>query len=357
MTDESTLLSDQVFQLNTFLWALEDLPTEPVEGETQPVLRQAGYYLGAIGRRVIMPSDDVTRAALTKLTGAVNRAPCHPDLWLRHATDPVQPLVELKAHGFSPESSKRKQALKLIAAASDLAPSLAETEVRPGHVVYATVASDVDKVTTTLRTLAQELRAEGVDPAPIGAIGLAIEDDGVVLSSPDPADLPEPLEQALTKCPIVLHRDGDNDLRPLYFIPWIPGIKESQDAELHSDGLRELTARVLVHMLAAVGQTQPPATLILSGSSLLSDATFGVADRWLDTDRREFRKAVARIVDKTLKSVVAVSHLSAHNRQIDLPDIDTKGAVIERIEQADPADPSVNLQAITQEPLPLFDEP
>ncbi len=81
MTDESTLLSDQVFQLNTFLWALEDLPTEPVEEETRPVLRQAGYYLGAIGRRVIMPSDEVTRAVLTKLTGAVNRAPCHPDLW------------------------------------------------------------------------------------------------------------------------------------------------------------------------------------------------------------------------------------------------------------------------------------
>ena len=41
MTDESTLLSDQVFQLNTFLWALEELPEELGQGEVQPVLRRA----------------------------------------------------------------------------------------------------------------------------------------------------------------------------------------------------------------------------------------------------------------------------------------------------------------------------
>ena len=354
MKDESNLLADQVFQLNTLLWALEELPDK---GEIQPVLRQAGYYLGAIGRRVIMPTDEVTLAALTKLTGAVNRDPCRPDLWLRHDTDPVQPLVELKAHGFSPESSNRRQALKLIAAASDLAPSLAETGVRPGHVVYATVANDADRIGSTLKDLAQALNTEGVDPAPTGAIGLAIEDDGVVLSSPDPADLPKPLETSLARRPTVLHRVKDNDLRPLYFIPWIPGIKESQDPELHSDGLRELTARVLSYMLAAVGQARPPTALTLSGSLLLRNATFGVFAKWRDQDKREFSNAVARIVDRTLKSVVPVSRLPEDSREIDLPDTDTKEAVINRIEQADPADPSVNLQAITQEPLPLFDEP
>ena len=219
MTDESTLLSDQVFQLNTFLWALEELPAEPGMGEVQPVLRQAGYYLAAIGREVLIPTNEPTLAALENLTETADRTPCRPDLWLRHATDPVQPLVELKAHGFSPESSNRRQALKLIAAASDLASSLGETRARPGHVLYATVASDAGKIVTTLKTFAQELRTEGADPAPTGAIGLAIEDEGVVQSSPAPADLPKPLETSLAKRPTVLRRDGDNDLQPLYFIP------------------------------------------------------------------------------------------------------------------------------------------
>lgn len=353
MTDESTLLADQVFQLNTLLWALEDLPDK---GETQPVLRQAGYHLGAIGRRVIMPNDEVTLAALTKLTGTASQDPCRPDIWLRHDTDPVHPLVELKAHGFSPESSNRRQALKLIAAGSDLASSLGEARTRPGHVLYATVAEDADGIATTLKTLARELSAEGAEPAPTGAIGLAIEDDGVVLSSPESANLPEPLGAALSSRPIVLRRDGDNDLQPLYLIPWIPGNKDSQDLDLHSDGLRELTARVLAHMLAAVGQSRPPETLILNGSRLLSKATFGVFDTWRDTDRREFCRSAAGIVDKTLKSVDVVRRLSADSREIDLPDIDTKEMVIERIEQADPSDPSVNLQAITEEPPTLFDE-
>jgi len=43
---ESILLSDQVFQLNTFLWALEDLPKD---SDIQPVLRQAGYNIRSIG--------------------------------------------------------------------------------------------------------------------------------------------------------------------------------------------------------------------------------------------------------------------------------------------------------------------
>ena len=50
------LLSDQVFQLNTFLWALESLsPSE--RSPLRPVLREAGYYLVAIGRKVLVPSS------------------------------------------------------------------------------------------------------------------------------------------------------------------------------------------------------------------------------------------------------------------------------------------------------------
>ncbi|MXW42265.1 MAG: hypothetical protein F4138_03340 [Acidimicrobiia bacterium] len=73
---------------------------------------------------------------------------------------------------------------------------------------------------------------------------------------------------------------------------WIPGIKDSQDAELHSAGLHELTARVLTHALSNVGQAQPPTTL---------------------------------------------------------------STAINCLEQAEPADPKVNLEATTKEPPTLFD--
>ncbi|MDE0066156.1 MAG: hypothetical protein OXN44_04695 [Acidimicrobiaceae bacterium] len=353
MTDESALLSDQVFQLNTFLWALEELPEN---SDARPVLREAGYYLVAIERNVLVPTDETTLAALATLAEITDRSPCRPDLWLRHATDAFEPLIELKAHGFSPESSNRRQALKLIASVSDLAPSLGETDVRPGHVIYATGVDDANDMASTLSTLAAELDSEGVNPAPTGAIGLAIEDKGVVLSSPDTTDLPGPLGNALANRPTVLHRDGENDLQPLYFIPWIPGIKDSQDAELHSAGLRELTARVLTNLLAAVGQALPPTTVVLRGDTLLRDATFGISDRWRDKDRRTFSDSVVKVVERTLKSVVDLNRPSTDSREFDLPDLETKDAVIDRIENADPADPSTNLQAITEEPPSLFDE-
>lgn len=60
MTNETTLLSDQVFQLNAFLWALEDLPAP---GKIQPVLRNTGYYLAANGHQ--SGSDRSRSSAMT----------------------------------------------------------------------------------------------------------------------------------------------------------------------------------------------------------------------------------------------------------------------------------------------------
>lgn len=353
MTDAFALLTDQVFQLNTLLWALQDIPEE---GQIQPVLRNAGYGLGAYGRRLLMPDDERTVAALTRLTGSTDPSPCRPDLWLRHESDVVWPLIELKARGFSTESSNRRQALKLIAAAVDLSSSLAEPSEIPGHVSYATIASDAGGLASTLQHLAQDLSAEGLAAAPTGVIGLTITSDGVVLSSPDVADLPEPLADALADDPVVLCDDGENDLQPLYLVPWIPGIDDTQDPELGAAGLHELTARVLTHLRAAVGQARPPTTLLLDGARLLSAATFGVFDLWRDADRRQFSEAAARIVDRSLGAVVTVRNAARDSREVDVPNSEVKDALVERLELADPSDPAVDLQAVIEEPPKLFDD-
>ena len=352
MTAEDTLLSDQVFQLNTFLWALEDLPEN---GQTQPVLRQAGYYLSSIGRRVIMPVDEHVAAALQNLSGSADRSPCHPDLWLKHSSDRVEPLIELKARGFSPDSSNRRQALKLIAAGSNLGPSLGKPDDTPGHVLYATVSTDADGLATTLKDLALALETEKVPAAPTGVIGLSVDADGVALSSPTPSDLPEPAATALADPAIVLPQDGVNDIQPLYFIPWIPGIEGSQDPELSSDGLHELTARVLTHALAEVGQAQTPTTLSMDASVLLYRATFGVFAHWRDAERKQFREAAAKIVERALKPVVTVRRDAGSHLEIDLPTRETQEIAIDRLERADPADPKANLEATTEEPPTLFD--
>ena len=201
MIDNSILLSDQVFQLNTFLWALEDLP---VNSATRPVLREAGYRLRAIGQQVIGPADEPIVSALGAVIGSQDRSPSRPDLWLRHDSEVVDPVIELKAQGFSPDSSSRKQALKIIASAADLSPSLAESTMRPGHVIYATNSSDAPRLSDTLRDLSGILMAEGIPTAPTGAIGFSMKPEGVTLSSPRPSDLPDPMTTMLASPTIVL---------------------------------------------------------------------------------------------------------------------------------------------------------
>lgn len=354
MTSGADLLSDQLFQLNAFLWALEDMPPT---GRTRPVLRNAGYYLVAIGRRVQVPAEDSVIAALERLTGSADRSPCRPDLWLRHREHPVQVIVELKARGFSRASSKNaRQAVKLLLSAFDLAASLGEQTERRGHVLYGTVGTDAERQSATLKELADEVSAMGLPAAPTAVVGLSIEDEGVMLSSPTPSDLPDPTALALAAPTVVLRRDDDNDLRPLYFVPWMPGIEDSQDPELHADGLRELTARVLTQAMGHVGRARVPTTLTVHGTQLLSDATFSVFDRWHETNRNRFSEAAAKIVERALKkSQIEIRRHGGSRLEINLPSAETKDQAIKGLEQADPANAKKNLEATTQEHPKLFE--
>lgn len=351
MTDTSRLLSDQVFQLNTLLWTVRDLPAD---GPVDPVLRRAGYYLAAIGRSVIVPSVPTVLDVLARLNGSEDRSSCHPDLWLKHASDPVQPVVELKSHGFAPSSSNSRQARKLMVSAFDLSDSLAEPGPCPGHVVYATEASDSEELATTLDHLATEFTAESVQTAPTAVLGFVEDDQGIRLTSPVAMDLPVPAAEVLSQSPVILRRDGMNDLQTLYFIPWIPGNEDSQDPELQSEGLRELTARLFTQTLHEVGTAHPPAELVLSCSHLLSAATHGVFDHWRDTDRKQFSYTAAKILTKTLKSINGVRRVTGDTLTIDMPDNETQDSIINRLRHADPGDPGSNLEAAMDEPATLF---
>ncbi len=139
-------------------------------------------------------------------------------------------------------------------------------------------------------------------------------------------------------------------------VSWRDTVEDSHDSALHSAGLQELTARILVYLQAAIGRALPPTAVTLDGGRLLSDAAFGVFDKWRDLDWQKISDAVGRIVDRTLGSVIDVRRVSTGSREIDLPDLDKKEEVIARIEHASPADPSTSLQATAEEPPTLFDQ-
>jgi len=100
-----------------------------------------------------MPAEESLLTSLKELTGSADpRSSCRPDLWVKHSSDPVEMLIELKAQGFSTESTNKKQALKLIVGSFNVAPSLGESGSHPGHITYATVSAQANKLAKTLKT-------------------------------------------------------------------------------------------------------------------------------------------------------------------------------------------------------------
>ncbi len=351
MIDTKTLLSDQVFQLNTFLWALQELPES---SQIQPVLRQAGYQLRSIEPRLIVPKTPVAIAALDKLAGSKDSSPCRPDVWLRHKEHPSDLIVELKSQGFSPNSSNSRQALKLLLAAFDLSESLGEPTRHSGHLIYATISDDTSNLEATLNNLASRLHNEGANAAPSSVIGFSEEVEGVAISSSS-SNLPKPAADALASPAVVLRRDDDNDLQPLYLIPWIPGIEGNQDTQLQEAGYNELTSRILTYILSEIGRARVPTILKIVGEDIMNSSTFGIFNRWRSDNQKQFAKAVIKIIVRVLGSDTNVVSISGTRIELELQDSDTQDQILRLIEQVDHTSSTMNLKDIIEEQPTLFD--
>ena len=346
------LAADQVFQLNAVLWSLQDI--RPESG-IHPVLRDVGYYLRAIGRRLQVPTSESQLDAMRAVADVTDREPSHPDMWLANGAAEVEPIIELKAQSFGLDSTNTRQAAKILISAADLSPSLGVPGAIVGHAIYLTPMPDSPAMSTTLDQLADLLTEAGGSTATTASLGIDVTSDGVVLASPVPDRLPMPMREALSAPAVVLDPPAAGDsVQPLYFVPWIPGIEDSQDPDLHAEGLRELTARVLTHAISLVGTAKPPAMVVTSGADLLSRATFGVFAHWRDSDRRLFAAAAARIVERALSKTVSITEANGV-LEIDLPTDESQTAAIERLEDADPSDPTRSLSTVVAEPPTLFD--
>lgn len=341
MTAPAVLLSDQVFQINVLLWSLEELPDG--RGPIEPVLRNAGYYLNSIGRRLTVPVAEKVRTTL-RTAGIDDLMPTNPDLWLRHETDLVLPLIELKAHSFDPPSSNSRQASKMLVSSVDLASSVGTGKTSPGHLIYVTPAQESDAMLRTLSSLSANLTQAGATVAKFGVVGLSLDERGLSFARPSGTELPGPMAKALEGPAVVLKPPLEHDdIRPLYFIPWMPGIDDSQDSALRSDGLRELTARVLAQAIAIVGRSITPTNVAVRGDVLLTEATFGIFSKWRDNDRAKFVEAAHKVIVKALRGDSRVS-VTGTLIEIDLPSTEAQDEVLKRLEDADPTDRRTNLE-------------
>ena len=292
-------LADPIFQLNVVLWSLIDLPD--IKGIfINPALGRAGYSVYALDKKVmLLDRQDITESII-EMTGRLPD-PAVPDVWLEHQSEDAYPILELKSHGFGLESKDKViQMLKIMAGSYDLSISTGATSKQPGHVIYVTVADDMEPMTGTLKSLESELTKYGIPSAPSAIIGLAEQGGSVTLVSPEPDQLPEPLKRMLTEPVIILQAvTKDYDVTPLYLVPWSPNI--SNNSDFKQEGLEILTERILVYIRAEVGRNTNEEKVTIDCKEILNKATLEVFKHWQGNVRKRFIKTAKDIIIRKIE--------------------------------------------------------
>lgn len=329
MTDINVLKKDPIFQLNLLLWSIMDVPAN-FRIIINPILRNEGYTLYAIEKKVILPTDPSVQAALSSLIHK-NLNPPNPDLWITHEVEKTDLIIELKSRGFRADSDKSIQVMKIMAATADLSETLGVTVKRPGYFVFVTIAEDMDDMLSTLSTLETQLDEGGVPSASTAIIGIQPSKKGIDLVSPQPNQLPSTLSKVLRNPTTVLQlKNSDDEIVPLYLIPWMPG--NTQDKELSDKGLQVLTSRLLTHVQEAIGKAAIPSKVILKGEILLEKATFGAFEYWRDRERRKFMKEAIKIIIRATQQR-GEKQEGGTELIIDLPDENVREEIMKKIEK------------------------
>ena len=285
------ITADPVFQLNCILWMLQPLPD--IASAPTPVLHNAGYRVHYIGAQLVASPD--TESRLSSRLGVKGSAA--PDV-IASAPDGAHWLaIECKASSFGPESSTSNQALKILAHAADLSPTVvaaAGTTVA-GAAVYVTRVTEAAALYQTLTKLASRLSDAGISPAPVAALGLAAgAGTGVTVQLVD-GTIPGPagaaLAQVTTLIPAAAPEEADP--RPLYILPYDPSVTQT-DLE-RQRCLQILIARGRAAAAARIGRCTDEGTLTVDGGELLESATYGVSRYW--QDRHDHARTASLILD------------------------------------------------------------
>ena len=305
MTTCSQLIADPLYQINLCLWMLQ--PSTGVV--VKSILRDSGYTLVDIEPPIPLLSE---LADSLCERGISLSDPVRPEL-LIVSGDREFVLVECKKSMFGSEpqpgmgDSQWKQARSLLLQAPKvLATALALTDVHETHVLYlACHDASVDQ-TEGLRAISGALQEQGYEVADFGLIGLVADDRRVMLRSGYAAgQMPKNLT-SLGEDLIVVHEpdDTDGDPRPLYLLPWMPGL--GLDGESYVQ--EAFGNRLLAAAAATLALATPPVEVDLNLDALLDLATLGTFSRWRDKSaksnlRRDCRSLVRKATTGAMPKV------------------------------------------------------
>jgi hypothetical protein len=289
---------------------------------------QIEFVLHAIEPQLAI--DAQVRTELVKLTG--RDGPSRPDVVLHRPTDPAWIVIECKAHSFSPESSNRVQALKILSASADMATAIPGVATAPSLVLYAVPDSEGPQMADALDALAGELVASGLATSDSGAMGLGSDADGVWLQIHTQSGVASGLDGQRVG---FIQAPAGEDVRPLYLIPFDPDVEQSK--ELHDYGRAVLFTKVTVAAASRIGTETVPARIVLDTRELLSTATYGVFRKWRAPAATRVAQVAAQGLARKLRSLADEVLLTSHGTivELTLADDAIRERVAERLVVAD----------------------
>ena len=293
---------DALFQLNMVLWLAAPMPPGL---DITPIFHDHGFRVYALSPP-LSPPPDVRLAALDAGVHMQDRVA--PDVVLAHEGQGRFAFVECKGSSFGAASSTAEQARALLCVAGERAADVLGLD--PAHVSAALLAyllpdSDRGMMAETLVALSEQLGERGLPCARSTVLGILFA-DGQVGATVDAAGsaffgLPEGPN-------FFLRRHPETDPRPLYFIPYDPGLDQSTDERVR--GKRVLFERMHCSVLSAVGRANPPVELLFDTRRLLNDAMFGLFAAWEDRSSARHLRGLCR---QLMGSLTQALNLAAPN--------------------------------------------
>lgn len=277
-------------------------PSPKFPNAINAVLHHVGYSVRALGPKMSAPAGiEKELAEKFELPPGVPA----PDVLANAPNGAPLPAFECKASSFGTESTTSNQARKLLARSVDLSlvVGAAPGKTVPGAVVYVTRAAQTSALVDTLAELRAEFEERDMASAPGSVIGISNPPGEGVTVEFAGGQLPGPAGDVLSTRQVIIPAVGEDEVaRPLYLVPYDPGVQQTD--EEHDRCLRILLERARAHMVSVIGRSDLPATVVLDGMQILSDATYGLSAYWRETnDRDGAARAALGFAKKALRQI------------------------------------------------------
>ncbi len=284
---DSPLEKDNLFQLNTLIWA--SFP-QPLGAPVTPVLQNAGYTLFAIEKP--LEASVAEKAQLNKSTLEIRPNPTI-DVVLSREKVSSYILVECKPSSFGLDSDWTSQARGLIVAGANIASRLGVSRKSTSEMCYLVPKEDTQSTDATLVALHKEMLSKGLKACPTGVIGIYVKPDGAYLGLSGRPQGTALLPLTLIPEQKVLSVAAEQDPKPLYVIPWIPDGQDSNDLEAFKEKIR-------AQLLSWLGKATIGYSQVLYFEELLNNVSRGVFQYW--GDKSSLFGRVFPMVEKLVRS-------------------------------------------------------